>query len=81
MLFVSISFNIIQFGIVWMTLAAVIVYKTNFFRQVWENPKVNSFFLNIALICIAFMMTVLVWISFIGPCVKGHAIEFETDMP
>ena len=27
------------------------------------------------------MMTVLVWISFVGPCVKGRSIDFEQDMP
>lgn len=56
------------------------VYQTNFFRQVWENPHVNSFFLYIALSCIGFMMTVLVYVSFIGPIIKGREIDFETDM-
>jgi len=70
-----------DFFVVWVTLACIVVYKTNFFRQVWENPKVNSFFLNIALTCITFMMTVLMWISFLGPCIQGKPIDFEKDMP
>ena len=68
-------------NLVWVSLAALIVYKTNFFRQVWENPHVNTFFLNIALTCIAFMVTVLVYISILGPCIKRKEIDFEKDMP
>jgi hypothetical protein len=64
-----------------VSLAALIVYKTNFFRQVWENPHVNQFFLKIALTCITFMVTVLVYVSIIGPCIKRKEIDFEKDMP
>lgn len=66
--------------VVWVCLATLVVYQTNFFRQVWENPKTNSFFLYIALGCIGFMVTVLVYLSIIGPLIKGREIDFETDM-
>lgn len=67
--------------IVWVALASVVVYKTNFFRQVWENPHVNSVFLNISLICIAFMMTVLVYISIVGPWILRKSVDLEKDLP
>lgn len=66
--------------IVWVSMAALVIYKTNFFRQVWENPKVNKFFLNLTLACYAYMITLLVWLSLIGPIVKGREIVFEEDL-
>lgn len=57
------------------------VYKTNFFRQVWENPSVNTFFLYVALTCIGFLVSVLLYITFIGPCMLRRSIELEVDLP
>ena len=67
--------------VVWVALASVVVYKTNFFRQVWENPHVNTVFLNVSLICIAFMMTVLVYISIVGPFILRKTVDLEKDLP
>ena len=64
-----------------MSIAGLIIYKTNFFRQVWENPKVNSFFLNIALLGISFMVSVLFYVCFIGPCCLRKEIDLEKDLP
>ena len=57
------------------------VYKTNFFRQVWENPNVNTFFLYIVLACISFIMTVLIYVSIVGPLMFRREIDFEKEMP
>ena len=54
--------------IVWMSLSGLVIYKTNFFRQLWDNPEVNSFFLNIALGCTGFLISVLLYMSIYGPC-------------
>lgn len=64
-----------------MSVAAVIIYQTNFFRQVWENPKVNRFFLNLCLTCCAMMLTLLAWMSLIGPIILRREIELERDYP
>ena len=39
---------------VWMSAAAIVIYKTNFFKQLWENPEVNQFFLTLTLVLIGF---------------------------
>ena len=64
-----------------MGLAALVVYQTNFFRQVWDNPEVNSFFLNIALSCMGFLIAVLMYLSVYAPCCLKREIDLETDMP
>ena len=37
----TISLDDIVFLLVWVLLAGVVLYKTNFFKQLWENPEVN----------------------------------------
>ena len=32
-------------NLVWVSLSLLCLYKTNFFKQLWENPEVNQFFL------------------------------------
>ena len=39
---------------VWIGLSGLVIYKTNFFKQLWENPEVNQFFLTISLVGIGF---------------------------
>ena len=64
-----------------MGLASLIIYKTNFFRQVWENPMVNSFFLNLALVAIGFLVSVLFYVSVLAPCCLRKEVDLEKDLP
>ena len=67
--------------LVWIGISALIIYKTNFFRQVWENPKVNSFFLNLSLACAGFVFAVVSYTSIIAPCRLGREVDLEKDLP
>ena len=64
-----------------MSLACLIIYKTNFFRQVWENKLVNQFFLNVALVCIGVNCAMLFYFSIYGPLIQGKDIDLEKDTP
>lgn len=64
-----------------MGLAALVIYKTQFFRQIWENPRVNSFFLNVSLCCISFQCVILGYISVIAPCCLRKDVDLEKDLP
>jgi hypothetical protein len=67
--------------VVWIAVACLVVYKTNFFRQVWENPKVNSFFRQVCLTCMGFILTCVTYTSTIAPCRLGREVDVETDFP
>ena len=41
----------------------------------------NTFLLNISLICIAFMVTVLLYISIVGPWILRKNVDMEKDLP
>ena len=47
----------------------------------WDNPEVNSFFLNIALGCTGFLLAVLIYMSVYGPCFLKRDIDLEADLP
>lgn len=71
----------VTFFLVWISLSCLIIYKTNFFRQVWENPKVNSFFLNLSLACAGFVFAIVTYTSVIAPCRLGREVDLEKDLP
>ena len=66
---------------VWVTLSGIVIYKTNFFRQLWESPDVNTFFLNVALTCLGFNISIFAYLSLYGPCILKRDIDLERDMP
>jgi len=47
----------------------------------WENPLVNSFFLNVALICFGFEFCILLYMSVWAPCILKRDIDLDKDMP
>ena len=51
----------------WIALAGLIVYKTNFFRQLWENEDINSVFMSLTLICLGLNLTLLFYVTAIRP--------------
>ena len=59
----------------------MLIYKTNFFRQVWENPHKIFFFYDIALIGLGLNISVMLYISVYLPFVKRIQGDFETHSP
>lgn len=54
-------------AILWIALAGLIIYKTNFFRQLWENDDINQFFMSLALICLGTNVSLLFYVTAIRP--------------
>ena len=67
--------------LVWVILSGIVIYKTNFFKQLWENPEVNQFFLTISLVCIGFQVALLAYLTVYGPLALGRELDLEKDMP
>jgi len=51
----------------WIAVSCLIVYKTNFFRQLWENEDINQTFMSLALICLGLNVSLLLYITAIRP--------------
>merc|ERR1719253_793706 len=53
----------------WVAAACGMIYWTNFFRVIWESPKVNRTYFYLAMACLTFNMSMLlylsIWCSFI----------------
>jgi hypothetical protein len=54
-------------AIFWIAVACLIVYKTNFFRQLWENDDINQFFMSLTLICLGLNVSLLFYVTAIRP--------------
>ena len=68
-------------AIFWMGLSALVIYKTNFFRQVWENPHVLPFFFEIAEIGVLLNICLMFYMTIYLPYVAGITEEYETYCP
>ena len=55
---------------IWVGLSCLIIYKTNFFRQLWENEDINSMFMSLTLICMGINMSIMLYVTLIMP-LKG----------
>ena len=51
----------------WIGLAALIVYKTNFARQLWENENISELFMNLTLVCLGINMSIMMYVTLIMP--------------
>ena len=51
----------------WIFLAGLIIYKTNFFRQLWENEDINGVFMSLTLICLGLNLTLMFYVTAIRP--------------
>ena len=60
----------------WMAIACLIIYKTNFFRQLWENDDINSFFMSLTLICLGLNLSLLFYVTTIRP-LQGLSDDIE----
>ena len=63
----------------WVGLSSLIIYKTNFFRQLWENEDINSMFMSLTLICLGINMAIMIFVTLIMP-LKGQEPDIE-DVP
>ena len=60
----------------WVGISSLIIYKTNFFRQVWENPNVSPMFMNLALIALGVNLAILIYVTLIMP-LQGKEPDIE----
>ena len=60
----------------WVGLSAFIIFKTNFFRQLWENELISSLFMNLTLVCLGLNLTIMVYVTLIMP-LKGMEADIE----
>lgn len=68
-------------AIAWIAAAGFVLYKTNFFRQVWENPHVNRFFLDIALVCLGINISIMIYLTVYLPYIAKIEEEWDTYCP
>ena len=66
-------------AMMWVGLSSLIIYKTNFFRQLWENDDINSMFMSLTLICLGINMAIMIFVTLIMP-LKGQEPDIE-DVP
>ena len=63
-------------AMIWVGLSSLIIYKTNFFRQLWENDDINSMFMSLTLICLGINMAIMIFVTVIMP-LKGQEADIE----
>ena len=54
----------------WITIAAWVIYKTNFFRQLWENPHRVMFFFTLSMVALCLNLAAILFITVYMPLVK-----------
>ena len=60
----------------WVGLAGLIIYKTNFFRQLWENEEISSLFMNLTLVCLGINVTIMMFVTVVLP-LQGKEPDIE----
>ena len=60
----------------WISLSSLVIYKTNFFRQLWENEDINPMFMNLTLICLGINMSIMLFVTLIMP-LQGKEPDLE----
>ncbi|TNV75939.1 hypothetical protein FGO68_gene13910 [Halteria grandinella] len=68
----------------WLLFAAFIVYKTNFFRELWENPHRVMFFFDLSLIGFGINISVMLYMTVYLPLVRGvpgESLDLEKECP
>ena len=61
---------------IWVALAGLIVYKTNFARKLWENENISELFMNLTLVCLGINMSIMVYVTLIMPL---RGLEADID--
>jgi hypothetical protein len=64
-----------------MTGSGFILYKTNFFRQVLENPDTNSVFMDISFTCLGINIALMIYLALYLPYIAGVEEDWEKYCP
>jgi hypothetical protein len=67
--------------IVWISAAVYVVYKTNFFRQVFESDNVNRFFLDLAFTGIGLNISIMLYMTVYLPYIAHIDADLEQYCP
>ena len=51
-------------AVAWVLATIFVVYYSNFFFNIWQNPKVNTLFFSIALITFGIFASIAIYVSF-----------------
>jgi len=54
----------------WVSLAAFAIYKTNFFRELWENPHRVMFFFNLSMMSLFLNLLAILYLTIYLPVIK-----------
>ena len=65
--------NLIQIVISlgWVSIAAFVIYKTNFFRELWENPHRVMFFFTLSMLGLGVNLLSILYLTIYLPIIKG----------
>jgi hypothetical protein len=63
--------------IVWISAAVYVVYRTNFFRQVFESDNVNRFFLDLAFTGIGLNISIMLYMTVYLPYIAHIDADLE----
>ena len=55
----------------WVSIAAFVIYKTNFFRELWENPHRVMFFFVLSMIGLGVNLASILYLTIYLPIIKG----------
>ncbi|CAI2377392.1 unnamed protein product [Moneuplotes crassus] len=58
-------------ALIWVLVAAFVIYKTNFFRVIWEHPYRNIIFLDICVIGLTIYLVMVVYLTLFLPIFRG----------
>jgi hypothetical protein len=70
--------------IVWMMVSGYLIYRTNFFRELWENPHRVMFFFDLSMMGLGINMALLLYMTIYLPYVKRipvDQLDYERDCP
>jgi hypothetical protein len=63
-------------------IAAFCIYKTNFFRELWESPHRVMFFFQLSMLALGVNLCMMIYLTLYLPFVtKRNDIDFEKEHP
>ena len=58
-----------------MAVSAYLIYKTNFFRELWENPHRAMFFFDLSMTELGVNIALMLYMTIYLPYVKGIGLD------
>ena len=68
----------------WVAVTVFLIYKLNFFRELWENPHRVMFFFDLSMIGLGINITIMIYMTVYLPYVKRiplEQLEYERECP